>query len=54
MTGRTAVHSAQNSFSVTATARTLNLHPNTVKYRLDRWTQLTGWDPRVLRGLLNS
>jgi PucR-like helix-turn-helix protein/diguanylate cyclase with GGDEF domain len=45
---------AENGFSVTATARKLNLHPNTVKYRLDRWTQLTGWDPRVLRGLLNS
>lgn len=45
---------AENGFSVTTTARKLNLHPNTVKYRLDRWTELTGWDPRVLRGLVSS
>jgi hypothetical protein len=45
---------ADHGFSVTAAARTLHLHPNTVKYRLDRWTQLTGWDPRVSGGLLNS
>jgi hypothetical protein len=45
---------ADHGFSVTAAARKLHLHPNTVKYRLDRWTQLTGWDPRVSDGLLNS
>lgn len=45
---------AECGFSITAAARSLNLHPNSVKYRLDRWTQLTGWDPRSVRGLLNS
>lgn len=25
-----------------------------MKYRLDRWQQLTGWDPRTLDGLLRS
>jgi hypothetical protein len=45
---------ADNGFSVTAAARTLHLHPNTVKYRLDRWEQLTGWTPRTLDGLMRS
>lgn len=45
---------ADHGFSVTAAARQLHLHPNTVRYRLDRWTQLTGWDPRVWRGLVTS
>jgi hypothetical protein len=45
---------AENGFSVTAAARTLHLHPNTVKYRLDRWEQLTGWTPRTLDGLMRS
>lgn len=45
---------AECGFSITSAAKSLNLHPNSVKYRLDRWTQLTGWDPREVRGLLNS
>ncbi|WP_433556445.1 PucR family transcriptional regulator [Pseudonocardia xinjiangensis] len=45
---------ADNGFSVTASARALHVHPNTVKYRLDRWKQHTGWDPRTLDGLQRS
>ena len=45
---------AENGFSVTVAARTLHLHPNTVKYRLDRWQQLTGWTPRTIDGLMKS
>ncbi|MFD0855599.1 PucR family transcriptional regulator, partial [Actinomadura adrarensis] len=45
---------AHNGFSVTASARALHVHPNTVKYRLDRWQALTGWDPRTHDGLTRS
>jgi DNA-binding PucR family transcriptional regulator len=31
--------------SIEATARTLFIHPNTVRYRLRRVADLTGWDP---------
>jgi hypothetical protein len=44
----------EHGFSITASARALHIHPNTVKYRLDRWKQHTGWDPRTLDGLLRS
>jgi hypothetical protein len=45
---------ADHGFSVSAAARALHLHPNTVAYRLDRWHQLTGWTPRTLDGLMKS
>jgi hypothetical protein len=45
---------AGNGLSAAASARALHLHPNTQTYRLDRWHQLTGWDPRTLDGLLRS
>ncbi|HEY5857692.1 MAG TPA: helix-turn-helix domain-containing protein [Aldersonia sp.] len=41
-------------FSVTATAGRLHIHPNTAKYRLDRWAQLTGWDVFTPDGLAAS
>jgi DNA-binding PucR family transcriptional regulator len=31
-------------YSTTACARALNLHPNSVRYRLQRWSELTDWD----------
>ncbi|OXN00345.1 PucR family transcriptional regulator [Bifidobacterium vansinderenii] len=31
--------------SLDATARELNVHPNTVRYRLKRSVEVTGWDP---------
>ena len=45
---------ADHGFSTTAAATALHLHPNTVKYRLDRWQLLTGWDPRTFDGLARS
>jgi hypothetical protein len=45
---------ADAGFSVTEAARSLELHANTVAYRLDRWHQLTGWDVRSLEGLVRS
>ncbi len=45
---------AAAGFSVSAAARSLGLHANTVSYRLDRWHELTGWDPRTFAGLTRS
>jgi len=42
-----AVASFIEGHSAAAAGRALDLHPNTVSYRLDRWTQLTGSDPRL-------
>ncbi|WP_185564382.1 MULTISPECIES: CdaR family transcriptional regulator [Rhodococcus] len=45
---------ARSGFSVSAAARDIHLHANSVTYRLDRWQHLTGWDPRTLDGLMKS
>ncbi|MBS3939946.1 MAG: helix-turn-helix domain-containing protein [Actinobacteria bacterium] len=45
---------AQAGFSVSQAGRDLDLHANTVAYRLDRWAELTGWDPRSFAGLSRS
>lgn len=45
---------AAEGFSIAAAGEALHVHPNTVKYRLERWRELTGWDPRTLDGLLKS
>lgn len=45
---------ADNGFSVSAAARALKVHPNTEKYRLDRWAELTGWNARTPEGLTKS
>lgn len=45
---------AEAQFSVSETARRLNIHANTVAYRLERWHALTGWDPRTFPGLTRS
>ena len=37
-----------------AAADVLHLHPNTVRYRVERWHQLTGWDVRTRQGLIRS
>jgi DNA-binding PucR family transcriptional regulator len=34
-----------NGRSLEGTARELYVHPNTVRYRLKRITELLGWDP---------
>lgn len=41
-------------FAVAQAARSLDVHPNTVAYRLDRWEAITGWDPRTFAGLVRS
>ncbi|WP_010595674.1 helix-turn-helix domain-containing protein, partial [Rhodococcus sp. P14] len=45
---------ATSGFSLSACARELRVHPNTVKYRLDRWRELTGWDVHDVEGLVAS
>ncbi|KJL34540.1 PucR family transcriptional regulator [Microbacterium azadirachtae] len=45
---------ADEGFSLAAAAGALQLHPNTVAYRLDRWHELTGHDPRRFDGLALS
>jgi PucR C-terminal helix-turn-helix domain/GGDEF-like domain len=45
---------ADNGLSWSAAGRELLLHPNTVKYRLERWEQLTGWNVRSWPGLAAS
>lgn len=50
-----AVHAfAEAGFSVSAAAKRLHVHANSVAYRLDRWAQLTGWNPRTFEGLVHS
>lgn len=45
---------ARGGLSIAGAARTLHLHPNSVAYRLDRWRERTGWDPRSGDGLVAS
>jgi hypothetical protein len=45
---------AASGFSLTAAGRALGIDPNTLAYRLDRWEQLTGLDPRGYEGLVRS
>lgn len=45
---------AENGFRVADCARQMHLHPNSAKYRLDRWQQLTGWDVQTFAGLMSS
>lgn len=45
---------ADGGFCLSVAARQLHVHPNTASYRLDRWRELTGWDPRTFGGLARS
>ncbi|WP_235739091.1 PucR family transcriptional regulator [Nocardioides alcanivorans] len=45
---------AAHRFSLTAAAQALHVHPNTAKYRLARWEELTGWDALTGDGLIRS
>ncbi|MGW2378682.1 PucR family transcriptional regulator [Streptomyces sp. NPDC001658] len=45
---------AAHGYSLTACARALQIHPNSAKYRLDRWRELTGWDVQTFDGLVSS
>ncbi|WP_134322410.1 PucR family transcriptional regulator [Cumulibacter soli] len=42
---------ANNGFSISAAARAVHVHPNTARYRIDRWKELTGWDVFTPGGL---
>ncbi|CAA0120113.1 Uncharacterised protein [Mycolicibacterium vanbaalenii] len=60
-TSRTHPHLAETvhafaaaDMSIAKTANAVHLHANTVTYRLDRWADLTGMDPRTFRGLSHS
>ena len=44
---------AANDLNAARTAPALNLHPNTVRYRLDRVHSLTGRDPRRFLDLVD-
>ena len=41
-------------YSVSACARQLQIHPNSARYRLDRWKALTGHDVETAHGLTAS
>lgn len=45
---------ADSGFSLARAAKTLRMHPNSVSYRLTRWHELTGADPRTFSGLVRS
>ncbi|MEW2134842.1 helix-turn-helix domain-containing protein [Streptomyces sp. NPDC005435] len=58
---RTAPHLAEavrayadNGLSIAAAGRALGLHPNSVAYRLDRWHEASGWNPRTGEGLVST
>lgn len=51
---RTVRAYADCGFSMSAAARLLSVHTNTVAYRLARWTELTGSNPRTYHGLVRS
>ena len=50
----TVIAFAEADMSITRCARSSHLHANTVVYRLGRWRELTGWDPRTFFGLTRS
>lgn len=45
---------ADSNMSAAQCARDSHMHVNTVTYRLDRWEQLTGWNPRKFSDLSKS
>jgi hypothetical protein len=45
---------ASTGFSVAEGARRLVISANSMRYRLTRWRDLTGWDPWTFRGLSRS
>ncbi|ALU73402.1 hypothetical protein H351_30505 (plasmid) [Rhodococcus erythropolis R138] len=45
---------AEFGFSQAQAAKELHLHPNSIAYRLNRWKELTGADPRTFSGLARS
>lgn len=44
----------ETGLSLADAADRLFVHRNSVVYRLNRWKELTGWDPRVMEDLLRS
>lgn len=52
--GEALLAMSRHGMSLSGTASSLHIHVNTVKYRLTRWTELTGLDPRSFDGLALS
>ncbi|UVF76414.1 PucR family transcriptional regulator [Gordonia mangrovi] len=50
----TVIAYSESDMSIRQCARMSHLHANTVVYRLSRWHELTGWDPRTFLGLTHS
>lgn len=51
---QTVAQFAESDMSIAHCARMSHLHVNTVTYRLNRWNDLTGWNPRLFRDLSKS
>ncbi|MGW0945423.1 helix-turn-helix domain-containing protein [Streptomyces sp. NPDC002623] len=45
---------ADHGLPIAAAGRALGLHPNSVAYRLDRWHDASGWNPREGDGLVST
>jgi sugar diacid utilization regulator len=45
---------ARNGFTLAGVAKEMMLHPNTVSYRLARWQELTGMNPKIFEDLQTS
>ena len=51
---RTVVEFGTHGLSAAAASEALGVHPNSVRYRIDQWAKVTGWNPRDLSGLVAS
>lgn len=50
----TVVEFVAQGFSAVAASENLGVHPNSVRYRIERWEDATGWNPREISGIVAS
>ena len=43
-----------SGFSLAECGRRLTIHPNTAKYRIERWQEVSGWDMDTVQGIVAS